>query len=62
MRTVEPVLLAELQALRLRATQTFVDRTGVTRPSGEEWDITQPGAYVPDVYEEVRDAMCRHTS
>lgn len=26
--------------------------------TGEEWMINQPGAYLPDVYEEVRNNKC----
>ncbi len=42
-------------ALHMRATRTFVDKSGVKRKNGEEWLIKMEDteAHIPDVYEEV---------
>ena len=45
------------QALRLRARCGMVSRDGVERKAGEEWLVREPGAYLPDVDEEVKGVV-----
>jgi len=51
---VRATVVQPRQALRLRARCEMVSRDGVKRTAGEEWLVRQPGAYLPDVDEEVR--------
>jgi len=51
---VRATIVQPRQALRLRARCQMVSRDGVKRTAGEEWLVRQPGAYLPDVDEEVR--------
>ena len=39
----------------MRATRTFMDKSGIKRKNGEEWLIKMEDteAHIPDVYEEV---------
>lgn len=53
----ESLVIKQGQALRLRAKQGFIDRTGRERVTNEEWIIGEPGAYLPDVYEEVVEVL-----
>lgn len=50
---VKAIIIKPCQALRLKAKQNFVDRAGVSHKAGEEWLVRVPGAYIPDVYEEI---------
>lgn len=50
---ISPLIINQGESLRLRAIQEFKDRFGNKHVTGEEWMINQPGAYLPDVYEEV---------
>ncbi|XP_061169196.1 major vault protein-like [Saccostrea echinata] len=50
---IKPVVIRQGESLKLKATQEFTDRFGKKRVTGEEWMINKPGAYLPDVYEEV---------
>lgn len=50
---VQPVVINDGMALRLRAIQDFRDKTGRKRVTGEEWFVKKPGAYLPGVVEEV---------
>ncbi|KAJ8315004.1 hypothetical protein KUTeg_007154 [Tegillarca granosa] len=52
-KIVEPCTIKTGEALRIKALQDFTDRSGTERVTGEEWMICTPGAYVPDVFEEV---------
>lgn len=52
-KTISAKIIKPCYALRLKAKQTFEDRNGIKRTAGEEWIERKPGAYVPDVYEEV---------
>ena len=47
--------MGEQQALRLKARQNTTDIDGNVRKTGEEWLIRRPGAYLPQVYEEVME-------
>eukprot|EP00732_Lithocolla_globosa_P001693 Lithocolla_globosa_v1_NODE_903_length_3103_cov_38.322507.p1 type:complete len:871 gc:universal NODE_903_length_3103_cov_38.322507:349-2961(+) len=51
--TVVATIIGPGQALRLRARKKFKSRSGVERVAGEEWHVTTPGEYLPDVHEEV---------
>ena len=51
---VAPQIVTPGHALRLRALQDLTDRSGVHRATGEEWLVRESGAYLPDVFEEVR--------
>nr|XP_022293947.1 major vault protein-like [Crassostrea virginica] len=53
MDIIKPVIIRQGESLRLRAVQEFRDRYGNKHVTGEEWMINRPGAYLPDVYEEV---------
>lgn len=48
-------VLSETQAIRVRATKTFIDDKGVARKNGEEWLVkfSDTETYIPDVYENV---------
>lgn len=50
---IKATVLRTGQALHIRATADFIDSTGQARLSGEEWLVTKPGAYIPDVSEHV---------
>eukprot|EP01127_Copromyxa_protea_P017170 TRINITY_DN51_c0_g2_i1.p1 TRINITY_DN51_c0_g2~~TRINITY_DN51_c0_g2_i1.p1 ORF type:complete len:835 (-),score=236.11 TRINITY_DN51_c0_g2_i1:38-2521(-) len=50
---VRATLIKPGEALRIRAKKEFVDASGVERKTGEEWLIRVPGAYTPDVNEEI---------
>jgi len=41
------------EAVRLRASSDFVDRTGVRRNAGDEWLYEEPGAFLPSIEEQV---------
>ena len=58
---VNPVLIKTGEALRLKARQGFIDRYNNERVTSEEWIICVPGAYLPDVYEEVVDLLKKIT-
>jgi len=51
---VRSTIIQPRQALRLRARCQMVSRDGIKRTAGEEWLVRQPGAYLPDIDEEVR--------
>jgi len=46
-------VIKPLQALRLRAKKELKDAKGTVRKAGEEYLYKEPGAYIPDVDEEV---------
>ncbi|XP_037070085.1 major vault protein-like isoform X2 [Pollicipes pollicipes] len=50
---ISATIIGPNQALRLRARLETVDRKGVKRVAGEEWIVSQVGAYLPGEYEEV---------
>nr|BBB87256.1 major vault protein [Raphidocystis contractilis] len=50
--TVNAIIIKPNEALKLRARQTFVARSGETRRAGEVWLVNEEGAYLPDVFEE----------
>eukprot|EP00759_Apiculatamorpha_spiralis_P039191 PhF_6_TR38091/c5_g1_i1/m.56819/K17266/MVP; major vault protein len=45
------------QGLKLRARNSFTDRTGVVRKAGEEWLYEKLGAYIPSVDEDVVEVI-----
>ncbi|KAG5831988.1 hypothetical protein ANANG_G00286350 [Anguilla anguilla] len=57
LETVRATVIQENQAIRLRARKEGVDRGGVHRVTGEEWQVSKVGAYLPGVYEEVVDIV-----
>ncbi|XP_065828200.1 major vault protein-like [Oscarella lobularis] len=59
--TISPAIVGPNQALRFRARERFVDRTGAERVTGEEWLVREAGAYVPHVSEEVVGVESAHT-
>ncbi|XP_058269586.1 major vault protein isoform X2 [Hemibagrus wyckioides] len=57
LETIKATVIRENQAIRLRARKEGVDRTGVRRVTGEEWQVCKVGAYLPGVHEEVIDIV-----
>ncbi|KAJ8347369.1 hypothetical protein SKAU_G00287700 [Synaphobranchus kaupii] len=57
LETVKATVILDNQAIRLRARKEAVDRGGVKRVTGEEWQVSKVGAYLPGVYEEVIDIV-----
>eukprot|EP00906_Rhabdomonas_costata_P006099 RCo008984 len=53
METIRAQVIEPNEALRLRARQRFTDSENNVRNVGEEWLVTQTGAYLPRVTEEV---------
>ncbi|KAJ7385524.1 hypothetical protein OS493_015096 [Desmophyllum pertusum] len=60
-RRVKPRIIKYGQAIRLKAKQGLVDKTGKKRVTSEEWLIRDLGAYLPGVYEEVVGIEKAHT-
>ncbi|PVD30897.1 hypothetical protein C0Q70_10172 [Pomacea canaliculata] len=60
---VQPLVIKTGEVLRIRAVQDTRDQDGNNRVTGEEWLVTEPGAYLPGVWEEVcgRDREERDT-
>jgi major vault protein len=52
---VRAIIIKPNQAIRLRARKEFV--AGVARRAGEEWLVSEAGAYLPDVNEEVVETV-----
>ncbi|ESO90246.1 hypothetical protein LOTGIDRAFT_123412 [Lottia gigantea] len=50
-KIVEPVVIKMDQVLRLSAKQDCIDSSGRRRVTGEEWYITEQGAYLQGVHE-----------
>ena len=50
---VSPQVIGNGCALHMRAQRDLVDKSGVSRVTGEEWLVRKEGAYLPGVYEEV---------
>eukprot|EP00340_Litonotus_pictus_P001577 CAMPEP_0170529682 /NCGR_PEP_ID=MMETSP0209-20121228/27797_1 /TAXON_ID=665100 ORGANISM="Litonotus pictus, Strain P1" /NCGR_SAMPLE_ID=MMETSP0209 /ASSEMBLY_ACC=CAM_ASM_000301 /LENGTH=780 /DNA_ID=CAMNT_0010821943 /DNA_START=151 /DNA_END=2493 /DNA_ORIENTATION=+ len=50
---VEARIIRPCHALKLKARQNFIDRNTISRNAGEEWIERKPGAFIPDVYEEI---------
>ena len=51
------VIIGESQAIRLRAKQELTDAYGDPRKTGDEWLYRTPGAYLPQVQEEVIEVI-----
>ena len=58
--TISSTIIAPDSALKLIARKAFVDRNGQPRKAGEEWLIREPGAYMPDVDEQVSAVVQPH--
>ncbi len=54
---IQAVVIRQNQALKLKARARFTDASGVDRIAGSEWLITKPGAYIPDVEEEIVEML-----
>uniref|UniRef100_A0AAR2M5W2 Major vault protein n=1 Tax=Pygocentrus nattereri TaxID=42514 RepID=A0AAR2M5W2_PYGNA len=57
LETIKATVIRENQAIRLRARKEGVDRSGVRRVTGEEWQVCKVGAYLPGAHEEVIDIV-----
>uniref|UniRef100_A0A673WLD7 Major vault protein n=1 Tax=Salmo trutta TaxID=8032 RepID=A0A673WLD7_SALTR len=57
LETIKATVIRENQAIRLRARKEGVDRSGVRRVTGEEWQVRKVGAYLPGAHEEVLDIV-----
>ncbi|XP_026994903.1 major vault protein isoform X1 [Tachysurus fulvidraco] len=57
LETIKATVIRENQAIRLRARKEGLDRSGVRRVTGEEWQVSKVGAYLPGVHEEVIDIV-----
>ncbi|KAM4598389.1 major vault protein [Polymixia lowei] len=57
LETIKATVIRENQAIRLRARKEGVDRGGVQRVTGEEWQVRKVGAYLPGAHEEVLDIV-----
>uniref|UniRef100_A0A4W4E4Y9 Major vault protein n=1 Tax=Electrophorus electricus TaxID=8005 RepID=A0A4W4E4Y9_ELEEL len=57
LETIKATVIRENQAIRLRARKEGVDRSGVRRVTGEEWQVRKVGAYLPGAIEEVIDIV-----
>ncbi|XP_023853987.1 major vault protein isoform X1 [Salvelinus sp. IW2-2015] len=57
LETIKATVIKENQAIRLRARKEGVDRSGVRRVTGEEWQVRKVGAYLPGAHEEVLDIV-----
>ncbi|XP_030649466.1 major vault protein [Chanos chanos] len=57
LETIKATVIRENQAIRLRARKEGVDRGGVRRVTGEEWQVSKVGAYLPGAHEEVIDIV-----
>lgn len=54
---VRSIIIKPNEALRLKARRDTQDHKGNERKAGDEWLVTDPGAYLPDVNEEVRETV-----
>jgi len=50
---LQATIILPNQSLRVRARKEMKDHMGVDRVTGEEWLVSQVGAYLPGVFEEV---------
>uniref|UniRef100_A0AAY4C1P6 Major vault protein n=1 Tax=Denticeps clupeoides TaxID=299321 RepID=A0AAY4C1P6_9TELE len=57
LETVKATVIRENQAIHLRARKEGLDRGGVRRVTGEEWQVRKVGAYLPGAHEEVVDIV-----
>ncbi|KAA0705870.1 Major vault protein [Triplophysa tibetana] len=53
LEVIKATIIRENQAIRLRARKEGLDRSGVQRVTGEEWQVSKVGAYLPGAHEEV---------
>uniref|UniRef100_A0A8C1J915 Major vault protein n=1 Tax=Cyprinus carpio TaxID=7962 RepID=A0A8C1J915_CYPCA len=57
LEVIKATVIRENQAIRLRARKEGLDRNGVQRVTGEEWQVSKVGAYLPGAHEEVVDIV-----
>ncbi|KAL2078799.1 hypothetical protein ACEWY4_026484 [Coilia grayii] len=57
LESIKATVIRENQAIRLRARKEGDDRSGVHRVTGEEWQVSKVGAYLPGAHEEVVDIV-----
>ncbi|XP_043091171.1 major vault protein isoform X1 [Puntigrus tetrazona] len=57
LEVIKATVIRENQAIRLRARKEGRDRSGVQRVTGEEWQVSKVGAYLPGAHEEVVDIV-----
>ncbi|XP_031416447.1 major vault protein [Clupea harengus] len=57
LETIKATVIRENQAIRLRARKEGADRGGTHRVTGEEWQVSKVGAYLPGAHEEVIDIV-----
>ncbi|XP_048064527.1 major vault protein isoform X1 [Megalobrama amblycephala] len=57
LEVIKATVIRENQAIRLRARKEGLDRGGVQRVTGEEWQVSKVGAYLPGAHEEVVDIV-----
>ncbi|XP_050962087.1 major vault protein isoform X1 [Labeo rohita] len=57
LEVIKATVIRENQAIRLRARKEGLDRSGVRRVTGEEWQVSKVGAYLPGAHEEVVDIV-----
>uniref|UniRef100_A0A8C2DTR5 Major vault protein n=1 Tax=Cyprinus carpio TaxID=7962 RepID=A0A8C2DTR5_CYPCA len=57
LEVIKATVIRENQAIRLRARKEGLDRSGVQRVTGEEWQVSKVGAYLPGAHEEVVDIV-----
>uniref|UniRef100_A0A671MY46 Major vault protein n=1 Tax=Sinocyclocheilus anshuiensis TaxID=1608454 RepID=A0A671MY46_9TELE len=57
LEVIKATVIRENQAIRLQARKEGLDRSGVQRVTGEEWQVSKVGAYLPGAHEEVVDIV-----
>jgi len=55
--TIRAIIIKENEALKLRARKATTDKSGTNRKAGEEWLVRTPGAFLPEVEEEVVETV-----
>ncbi|XP_056143418.1 major vault protein isoform X2 [Lampris incognitus] len=55
--TIKATVIRENQAILLRARKEGMDRGGVRRVTGEVWQVSKVGPYLPGAHEEVLDIV-----
>jgi len=51
--TISATIIKPSEALKLKARQRVADAKGIIRKAGEVWLVTEEGAYLPGVFEEI---------
>eukprot|EP00331_Platyophrya_macrostoma_P016902 CAMPEP_0176468942 /NCGR_PEP_ID=MMETSP0127-20121128/39441_1 /TAXON_ID=938130 /ORGANISM="Platyophrya macrostoma, Strain WH" /LENGTH=328 /DNA_ID=CAMNT_0017862703 /DNA_START=78 /DNA_END=1063 /DNA_ORIENTATION=- len=57
--TIQATVVRASEALKIRATADFKDNraSGLQRRAGEEWLVDKPGAFIPDMNEEIVEKL-----